>query len=73
MKRALISKRTQKQLALFSMRPYIERLDSLDEITVWLGTFRERLREARAHEQKALNAIVMELETHYRRRRAELS
>ncbi|HET9780142.1 MAG TPA: hypothetical protein VFR33_00050 [Candidatus Dormibacteraeota bacterium] len=73
MNRSATSKRTRDQLALFSMRSYVERLDSLDEITEWLGTFRERLRMARMHEQQELTAIVAELETHFRRRRAELS
>ena len=51
----------------------ITSLENLDEITVWLGTFRERLRIAHPKDQAKLDATVKDLETHYRRRRAELS
>jgi hypothetical protein len=54
-------------------RPYVPSLDSLDEITEWLGTFRERLRIAQAKEQRELEGLVDELQTHYKRRRAELA
>jgi len=53
--------------------PHVPSLENLDEITVWLGTFRERLRIAHAKDRKTLEATVKELEAHYRRRRAELS
>ena len=53
--------------------PYVHRLDSLEEISAFLGTFRERLRIARAHEQAELQDAVKVLEGHFWRRRAELS
>jgi hypothetical protein len=53
--------------------PHLTRIDSLEEITLWLGTFRERLRMARAGERDQLEAVVDRLEDHYRQRRAELS
>jgi hypothetical protein len=52
---------------------HITSLENLDEITVWLGTFRERLRIAHPEDKPKLDATMKELETHYRRRRAELS
>jgi hypothetical protein len=52
---------------------HITSLENLDEITVWPGTFRERLRIAHPKDQPKLDATMKELETHYRRRRAELS
>jgi hypothetical protein len=53
--------------------PHVPNLENLDEITVWLGTFRERLRIAHPKDQPKLDATMKELEAHYRRRRAELS
>ena len=53
--------------------PNVPGLESLDETGVWVGTFRERLRIARAKEQPKLEAAVKELEIHRRRRRDELS
>ncbi len=53
--------------------PHVPSLENLDEITIWLGTFRERLRIAHPKDQPKLDATMKELETHYRRRRAELS
>jgi uncharacterized protein YueI len=55
------------------MLPHVPTLENLDEITIWLGTFRERLRIAHPKDQPKLEATMRELETHYRRRRAELS
>lgn len=52
---------------------YVARIDSLDEITQWLGTFRERLRQARSGERDELTHVVERLEEHYQLRRAELS
>ena len=52
---------------------HITSLENLDEITAWLGTFRERLRIAHSKGQPKLDATMKELETHYRRRPAELS
>ena len=53
--------------------PSAASLEGLEEITIWLGTFRERLRIAHDRDRKTLEATVKELEAHYRRRRAELS
>ena len=54
-------------------RPYVPKVESLDEITGWLGTFRERLRIAREHERLQIDAVVKELEEHFQRRRTQLS
>lgn len=51
----------------------IERLDSLEEITHWLGTFSERLKIAREHERAQVAGVVRRLEARYKRRRAELA
>jgi hypothetical protein len=51
----------------------IERLDSLEEITHWLGTFSERLKVAREHERAQVAGVVRRLEARYKRRRAELA
>lgn len=51
----------------------IERLDSLEEITHWLGTFSERLKIAREHERAQIAGVVRRLEARYKRRRAELA
>jgi hypothetical protein len=48
-------------------------LDSLEEISGWLGTFRERLRQAREEERAGVMAMVQLLEARYHLRRAELS
>ena len=53
--------------------PSIDKIESLEEITHWLGTFSERLRLAREHERDNIAATLKELETQYRRRRAELA
>jgi len=52
---------------------HLTSLENLDEITAWLGTFRERMRIAHRKDQPELDATMKELESHYRRRRAELS
>lgn len=51
----------------------IETIESLEEISDWLGTFRERLRIAREHEKDRVADVVRKLEAHHKRRRAELS
>lgn len=51
--------------------PHVPSLENLDEITVWLGTFREGLRIAHPKDQPKLDAAMKELDTHYRRRRTE--
>jgi len=48
-------------------------LDSLEDISGWLGTFRERLRQARTEERPGMESVVEELEARYVLRRAELS
>ena len=53
--------------------PSIESLESLEEITAWLGTFGERLKLARDHERELIAATLEELNVQYRRRRAELA
>ncbi|GEM_PF-5762711 len=56
--------------------PAVERLVGLEEITGWLGTFRERLRLARLDgvvELAGVAAVVQQLEARYQLRRAELS
>lgn len=53
--------------------PTVPSLESLDEISAWLGTFRERLRLARQEDRPRLDATMKELEIHYQQRRAELS
>jgi hypothetical protein len=53
--------------------PHIPSLESLEEISALLGTFQERRRIAHTKDQPKLEATMKELETHYRRRRAELS
>jgi hypothetical protein len=52
---------------------YVPTIDSLEEICSWLGTFRERLRLARADERDAYTSMVNTLEARYQVRRAELS
>jgi hypothetical protein len=49
------------------------RIESLEKICVWLGTYRERLRVARDHERPEVSAVVSELDALYKQRRAELA
>lgn len=53
--------------------PHVPALDSLEEISGWLGTFRERLRQTRAEERDGVVVVVEQLEARYQLRRAELS
>jgi hypothetical protein len=53
--------------------PIVPAVDSLEEISGWLGTFRERLRLAREGERDGVAAVVQQLEARYQLRRAELS
>jgi len=53
--------------------PYVPAIESLDDICSWLGTFRERLRQARGEERVAVALTVQRLEARYQHRRAELS
>jgi hypothetical protein len=55
------------------VEPYVPALDSLEDISGWLGTFRERLRQARNDERSVMAAVIGELEARYALRRAELS
>jgi hypothetical protein len=55
------------------VEPYVPALDSLEDISGWLGTFRERLRQARNEERPVMAAVIGELEARYALRRAELS
>jgi hypothetical protein len=73
MRRAKTSRASEGGPQLPDTLPSAASLEGLEEITVWLGTFRERLRIAHAKDRKTLEATMMELEAHYRRRRAELS
>jgi hypothetical protein len=56
-----------------SLETPVATLESLDEIAGWLGTFKERLRQARADEQTRIAVVVEQLEARYVLRRAELS
>jgi hypothetical protein len=56
-----------------SLGVYVPAIDSLEEISGWLGTFRERLRMARADEFPQVVAVVQELEARFETRRAELA
>ena len=56
-----------------SLWPHASSIDSLEEISQWLGTFSERLRVARKVERQRVAMVVQELEARYRVRRAELS
>ncbi len=53
--------------------PHVDSMDSLEEISEWLGTFRERLRLAREHERPQVATVVQKLEARHRRRREELA
>ena len=56
-----------------SFEVFVPAIDSLEEISGWLGTFRERLRQARVEDRPAVVATLQELEARYQMRRAELS
>jgi hypothetical protein len=58
---------------LSSFESYVPTIDSLNEISGWLGTFRERLNQARSEDRARVAAIVERLEARYQHRRAELS
>jgi hypothetical protein len=59
--------------SLGPVEPYVQALESLEDISGWLGTFRERLRLSRKEERPQLASVVHELEARYMVRRAELS
>jgi hypothetical protein len=52
---------------------HVPSIDSLEEISHWLGTFRERLRVSRSEDRAGVAAVVQQLEARYHTRRAELS
>ncbi len=56
-----------------SPEPFVPMINSLEEISGWLGTFRERLRMARVDERQQVAAVVQLLEARYQLRRDELS
>ena len=56
-----------------SLEVYVPSIESLEEICGWLGTFRERLRLARADERDQVADVVNQLEARLQVRRAELS
>jgi hypothetical protein len=47
-------------------------LHNLEEISWWLGTYRERLRRARSTERSEVGTVVTQLEARLQVRRAEL-
>ena len=51
----------------------IAALETLDELSGWLGTFRERLRVSRPEELPRVAVAVQELEARFEIRRAELA
>jgi hypothetical protein len=59
--------------SLAPVEPYVPALESLEDISGWLGTFRERLRLSRKEERPELASVVQKLEARYMVRRAELS
>jgi hypothetical protein len=73
MKQSTTSRPSERRFALPDTLPHVPSLECLDEISAWLGTFRERLRIAHTKDLPKLEATMKELESHYRRRRAELS
>ena len=48
-------------------------LDSLDEVTKWLGTYRHRLRIAREGERLLMSETVRRYDARHQRRQAELA
>ena len=65
--------RREGRAPLPSTDVYVPTIDSLEEISGWLGTFRERLRVARVEDRQQVAAVVEELEARFVTRRAELS
>lgn len=65
--------RREGQAPLPSLEIDIPAAQSLEEICVWLGTFRERLRLARAEDRAGVQILVEQLEARFQVRRAELS
>jgi hypothetical protein len=65
--------RREGQAPFPSLSPYVQAVDSLEEICGWLGTFRERLRIAHFDERPGIVLVVQQLEARNLTRRAELS
>jgi hypothetical protein len=57
----------------FLVGPDVPTIDSLEEISGWLGTFRERLRVARAEDRAEVAGTLQQLDARLELRRAELS
>jgi hypothetical protein len=53
--------------------PAIGSVDDLAEISSWLGTYKERLRKARADEREGLAGDVHRWDSRLKERRAELA
>ena len=70
---AVVRREGQAPFPSFSTEVYVPAIDSLEEICGWLGTFRERLRMARADERLLVAETVHQLEARYQQRRAELA
>jgi hypothetical protein len=51
----------------------IDSVDDLSEISSWLGTYKERLRLARADEREGLASVVHRWDSRLKERRAELA
>src|SRR2546430_17102908 len=63
--------RREGQAPLPSLQPYVQGIESLEEICGWLGTFRERLRIAHTDDQPGIALVVRQLEARYLTRRGE--
>ncbi len=53
--------------------PHVDSVTDLGEICDWLGTYRERLREARDEDRQQLANGVMRWTVRYQQRRSELA
>ena len=56
MNRTKTSKPSERRPSLPDALPHVPSLENIEEITVWLGTFRERLRIANVKDQPKLEA-----------------
>src|SRR2546430_15970410 len=61
--------RREGQAPLPSLQPYVQGIESLEEICGWLGTFRERLRIGHPDDQPGIALVVRQLEARYLTRR----
>ena len=53
--------------------PHADTVTDLDEICGWLGTYRERLKEARAEDRQGLTGDLTRWTIRYQQRRSELA